>query len=86
MGLQLPTWEWVHSLTLFALPRACDATPGSFSWLTTLHPLVLVVSPKLVLRQLIYYKLLSYFKLNYSTNFRIYSSAKLGRRAKLNVG
>ncbi len=36
----------VHSLTLLALPGACDATPESFSWPTTLHPLSLVASPK----------------------------------------
>jgi hypothetical protein len=28
-----------HSLTLFALLRACDVTPGSFSWPATLEPL-----------------------------------------------
>jgi hypothetical protein len=27
----------VHSLTLFALWRACDVTPGSFSWFATLQ-------------------------------------------------
>jgi hypothetical protein len=37
----------IHSLTLFALPRACDATPGSFSWPATLQPLALVTSPRL---------------------------------------
>jgi hypothetical protein len=42
----------VHSLTLFALPGACDVTPGSFSWPTTLQPLVLIMSPRLGLQQL----------------------------------
>jgi hypothetical protein len=42
----------VHSLTLFALPRACDVTPRSPSWPTTLQPLALVVSPRLGLRHL----------------------------------
>jgi hypothetical protein len=43
----------VHSLTLtlFALPGACDVTPGSFSWPATLQPLALVASPKLGLQQ-----------------------------------
>ncbi len=42
----------VHSLTLFALPGACDVTLGSFSWPATLQPLALVASPKLRLRHL----------------------------------
>jgi hypothetical protein len=37
----------VHSLTLFALPRACDVTPGSTIRPATLQPLALVASPKL---------------------------------------
>jgi hypothetical protein len=41
----------VDSLTLFALPRACDMIPGSPIWLATLQPLVLVASPRLGLRQ-----------------------------------
>jgi hypothetical protein len=41
----------VHSLTLFALPGACDVTPGSLSWPATLQPLALVTSPRLGLRQ-----------------------------------
>jgi hypothetical protein len=40
----------VHSLTLFALPRACDVTPGSPFWPTTLQPLALVTSPRLGLQ------------------------------------
>jgi hypothetical protein len=40
----------VHSLTLFALPGACEVTPGSPSWPATLQPLTLVASPKLGLR------------------------------------
>jgi hypothetical protein len=34
----------VHSLTLFALPRACDVIPGSPSWPATLQPLALAWS------------------------------------------
>ncbi len=34
----------VHSLKLFALPRACGVTPGSPSWPATLQPLALVTS------------------------------------------
>jgi hypothetical protein len=41
----------VHSLTLFALPGACDVTPGSPSWLATFQPFALVASPRLGLRQ-----------------------------------
>jgi hypothetical protein len=41
----------VHSLTLFALPGACEITPRSFSWPATLQPLVLVVNPRLGLQQ-----------------------------------
>ncbi len=40
----------VHSLTLFALPGACDVTHGSFFWPATLQPLALVASPRLGLR------------------------------------
>jgi hypothetical protein len=41
----------VHSLTLFALPGACDVTPEFFSWPATLQSLALVASPRLGLRQ-----------------------------------
>ncbi len=41
----------VHSLTLFALPRACDVIPESFSWPATLQPLGLVASLMLELQQ-----------------------------------
>jgi hypothetical protein len=41
----------VHSLTFFALLRACEMTPKSPSWPATLQPLALVVSPRLGLRQ-----------------------------------
>jgi hypothetical protein len=41
----------IHSLTLFAFPEACDVTFESSSWPTTLQPLVLIVSPRLGLRQ-----------------------------------
>jgi hypothetical protein len=34
----------VHSFTVFALPGACDVTPGSPSWLATLQPLASVAS------------------------------------------
>jgi hypothetical protein len=37
----------VHSLTLFALPRACDVTPKPPSWPATLQALALVASPRL---------------------------------------
>jgi hypothetical protein len=37
----------VHSLTLFALSKACDVTPGLPSWHKTLQALALVVSPRL---------------------------------------
>jgi hypothetical protein len=40
----------VHSLTLFALPRACDVTLGSPSWHVTLQPFALVTSPMLGLQ------------------------------------
>jgi hypothetical protein len=36
----------VHSLTLFALPGACEVTPGSPSWSTTLQPPCLGREPK----------------------------------------
>ncbi len=36
----------VHALTLFALPGACEVTPGSPSWLVTLQPLCLGREPK----------------------------------------
>jgi hypothetical protein len=36
----------VHSLTLFALPKACEMTPGSPSWPTTLQPFCLGREPK----------------------------------------
>jgi hypothetical protein len=54
-GLQLPHWSSlgsvrVHSLTLFALPGACELTPGSPSWPATLPHLALVTSPRLRLR------------------------------------
>jgi hypothetical protein len=41
----------VHSLTLFALPGACEVTPESPSWPTTLQPFALVASLRLGLRQ-----------------------------------
>jgi hypothetical protein len=44
----------VHSLTLFAFPGACDVTPGSFSWPTTLQPLASVAGPRLRLQHLPY--------------------------------
>ncbi len=40
----------VHSLTFFALSRACEVTPGSPSWPATLPHLALVTSPRLGLR------------------------------------
>jgi hypothetical protein len=40
----------VHALTLFALPGACEVTPGSPSWPATLPHLALVASPRLGLR------------------------------------
>jgi hypothetical protein len=46
----------VHSLTLFTLPKACDVTPGSAFWPTTLQPLALVASPRLGLRQQVLYE------------------------------
>jgi hypothetical protein len=36
----------VHSLTLFALPGACEVTPGSPSWPATLQPPCLGSEPK----------------------------------------
>jgi hypothetical protein len=42
----------VHSLTLFALPGACDVTPGSLFWPATLQPFALVTSPRLKLGQI----------------------------------
>jgi hypothetical protein len=42
----------VHSLRLFALPKACDVIPGSSFWPATLQLVALVVSPRLWLRQL----------------------------------
>ncbi len=42
----------VHALTLFALPGACDVTPGSSSWPVTFQTLALVVSPRLGLRHI----------------------------------
>jgi hypothetical protein len=62
LKIQKSTWDsnsqhWsslgsvrVHALTLFALLGACDVTPGSSFWPTTLQPLALVVSPRLGLR------------------------------------
>jgi hypothetical protein len=45
----------VHSLTLFALPGACDVTPECPSWPTTLQPpLALVANPRLGLRHEIF--------------------------------
>jgi len=41
----------VYSLTLLALSGACDMIPRLLSWLATLQPLALVVSPRLGLRQ-----------------------------------
>jgi hypothetical protein len=41
----------VRSLTLFALPGACEMLPESPSWPATLQPLALVASPRLGLRQ-----------------------------------
>jgi hypothetical protein len=40
----------VHSLTLFALPGACEVNPRCPSWPATLQPLALVASPRLGLR------------------------------------
>jgi hypothetical protein len=40
----------IHSLTFFALPRACDVTLGPPSWPATLQPLALVTSPSLGLQ------------------------------------
>jgi hypothetical protein len=37
----------VHAFTLFALPKACDVTPGLPSWPATLQALALVASPYL---------------------------------------
>jgi hypothetical protein len=42
----------VHSLTLFALPGACEVTPKSPSWPATLPHLALVASPRLGLRHI----------------------------------
>jgi hypothetical protein len=41
----------VHALTLFALPGACEVTPGSSSWPATFQPFTLVASPRSGLRQ-----------------------------------
>jgi hypothetical protein len=41
----------VHSLTLFALPGACDMTPGSIYRPATLQPPCLGREPRLGLRQ-----------------------------------
>jgi hypothetical protein len=41
----------VHALTFFALPGACEVTPGSSSWPAIFQPLALVASPRLGLRQ-----------------------------------
>jgi hypothetical protein len=47
-------WDFsvrVHSLTLLALPGACEVTPRPSSWLATLQPpLALVTSPRIGLR------------------------------------
>ncbi len=43
----------VHSLTLFALPRACEVTLKSPSWLATFQPFTLVASPRVGLRYII---------------------------------
>jgi hypothetical protein len=40
----------VHSLTLFALPGACDVTPRSLFGPATLQPLALVTNPRLGFR------------------------------------
>jgi hypothetical protein len=60
----------VHALTLFALPGACDATPGCPSWPTTLQPPYLgrkpkarVATLKVVLGIHILYSFLIHFKL-----------------------
>ncbi len=42
----------VHALTLFALPGACEVTPGSSSWPATFQPLALVASPRLGLKHI----------------------------------
>jgi hypothetical protein len=42
---------WVHSLTLFALPGACEVTLESSSWPATFQPFALVANPRLGLRQ-----------------------------------
>jgi hypothetical protein len=41
----------VHALTLFALPGACEVTPGSSFWVATFQPLALVTSSRLGLWQ-----------------------------------
>jgi hypothetical protein len=35
IGVHLGVWGFIPSHSL-AFPRACDVTPGSFSWLATL--------------------------------------------------
>jgi hypothetical protein len=47
----------VHTLTLFTFSGACDVTLGFLSWLSTLEPLALVVSPRLRLRQKLWSKM-----------------------------
>jgi hypothetical protein len=51
----------VHSLTLFAFPRACDVSPKSLSWPATLQPLALVTNPRLGLRHIVW-SFLKWFK------------------------
>jgi hypothetical protein len=50
----------VHSLTLFALPRACEMILGSPSWPATLQPLTLVASPRLGLWHSNYHMVCNY--------------------------
>jgi hypothetical protein len=60
MGVHLGVWRFIPSI--FALPRACDVTPRSPSWLATLQPLALVTSPWLGLRHSCFYELQSFEK------------------------
>jgi hypothetical protein len=60
----------VHSLTLFALSRTCNVTPGSFFWPATLQPLASVTSPRLRLRHMASYMTISYGHANHA--FRVH--------------
>jgi hypothetical protein len=42
----------VHPLTFFALPGACEVTPGSPFWLATFQPFALVASLRLGLQEI----------------------------------